>query len=255
MTWVRVDDAAPEHPKIAQCGPLGFALWIAGLAYCNRNLTDGFIPTGVASRLLSWTHPDSEGNHLKLAATWDGEYMGGGWDIDAEEVIAILIRVDLWEEVPGGYRVHDYLDYQPSKQDILALKEKRAAAGRIGGLHTQANAKASALATPQANGQAKSKPSPRPNPAPSQPIEGQTDHQIIARKGISAEVRDSMQRLADTLPDMDKGTIGRLVNYAKRGAAAADFEDARAAIKECPAERPSAYACTVIHNRLKERGL
>ena len=44
MPWVRIDDGYADHPKMAAVGPLGQALWLAGLAYCNRYLTDGFIP-------------------------------------------------------------------------------------------------------------------------------------------------------------------------------------------------------------------
>ena len=54
MAWVKIDDHFDEHPKIAQAGPLAVAVWLAGLAYCNRNLTDGFIPWSKAQGLVSW---------------------------------------------------------------------------------------------------------------------------------------------------------------------------------------------------------
>ena len=33
MPWVRIDDGYADHPKIAAVGPLGQALWFAGLAF------------------------------------------------------------------------------------------------------------------------------------------------------------------------------------------------------------------------------
>lgn len=37
-----------------------------------------------------------------------------------------------------GYQIHDYLDWNPSKDDILSKREKRAEAGRKGGIQGQA---------------------------------------------------------------------------------------------------------------------
>ena len=31
MPWVRLDDHFDEHPKLAEAGPLGLALWVAGM--------------------------------------------------------------------------------------------------------------------------------------------------------------------------------------------------------------------------------
>ena len=53
MAWVKIDDNFAQHPKIAQVGPLGMAMQIAALCYCNRLMTDGFIPKRVASTLLA----------------------------------------------------------------------------------------------------------------------------------------------------------------------------------------------------------
>ena len=46
----RLDDGFPEHPKVQQVG--GDAAWlhVCALAYCNRNLTDGFIAAQVVGR-------------------------------------------------------------------------------------------------------------------------------------------------------------------------------------------------------------
>lgn len=111
MAWVRIDDGFTQHPKVVQAGPLGIAMQIAGLCYCNRYLTDGFIPRAVVPNLLNL-----EGIAMRV---WDGELFGGGEDATWQLVVSDLIAAGLWEEVEGGYRIHDYLDYQPSRADVL----------------------------------------------------------------------------------------------------------------------------------------
>lgn len=159
MAWIQIDDHYDEHPKHAAAGPLGQALWLAGLAYCNRNLTDGFIPWSTARRLLSWEYlgPD-DGNERGRKVYHIGASCGmHGEDVTCELVINILLDVELWEEVDGGYQVHDYKDWQKSKDEILELRAKKVAAGQAGG---QASAKA------RAQSKRKQNPTPQPQPQP-----------------------------------------------------------------------------------------
>ncbi len=172
MPWVRVDDHFDEHPKMAAVGPVGWGVWLAGLAYCNRNLTDGFIPYAIAEGIGgSW--------HIRDPVTEDGELDNGlretrgrerlwsidigsgmhGENITTDWVIAHLLRVGLWEEVVGGYRIHDYGEYQPTKAQVLADRAAKAAAGRAGGI-------AAAKARGRAPDVAKRQPVPVPKPVP-----------------------------------------------------------------------------------------
>lgn len=121
MAWVRIDDHFDEHPKLAAIGPLGWGVWLAGLAYCNRNLTDGFIPRSKA-RMMA-TLDDIEDDDGRLWALSRSSGMTGD-DVQAQWVIDILVRAGVWDEVPGGYQVHDYLDYQPSAEKVNAEREK-----------------------------------------------------------------------------------------------------------------------------------
>lgn len=122
MGWIRVDDHFNEHPKLARVGPCGWGIWVAGLAYCNRNLTDGFIPRSVARSLGDFEF-EVDGEHYRLAVT---SGMAGA-DMDVSWVINLLLEAGLWEDVPGGYQVHDFHDYQPSREKVLAEREQRAA--------------------------------------------------------------------------------------------------------------------------------
>lgn len=105
MPWGRVDDTYYDHPKLDQVealhGPL-MRLAVAGLnalawSYCNRFLTDGLL----VSRAVA-----------KLGAM--------------PEVVAAAVECELWDAVPTGYQVHDFLDHNDSREVILARREKEA---------------------------------------------------------------------------------------------------------------------------------
>lgn len=128
MPWVKVDDHFDEHPKMQQVGPLGWGVWVAGLAYCNRNLTDGFIPWNKARTLCSFEIVEDDGRVWDIGLT--SNYAGD--DVTAEWIIGLLVNVGLWDVVENGrgridgYRIHDYDDYQPSKEEVLAERAKNA---------------------------------------------------------------------------------------------------------------------------------
>jgi hypothetical protein len=125
MTWVRIDDHFDEHPKLAEAGVVCWGVWLAALAYCNRNLTDGFIPWTVARGLGSWEVLDVEMEEGRRRVWEIGRATGmHGEDMDTEWVIERLVAVGLWEQVDGGFRVHDYTDYQPTKAEVLAERAK-----------------------------------------------------------------------------------------------------------------------------------
>lgn len=125
MAWVKIDDHFDEHPKLAQVGPLGWGVWAAGLAYCNRNLTDGFIPSSIVEGIGGrWRvrRPSEDGEEQ----VWQ-IYRGSGddrEDMESEWVADLLVDVGVWERVAGGYRVHDYLQFQPSREQIIGQREK-----------------------------------------------------------------------------------------------------------------------------------
>ena len=51
MSWVKIDDHFSDHPKVVQAGPEAAWLYICGLCYCAKYLTDGFIPKRQVKRL------------------------------------------------------------------------------------------------------------------------------------------------------------------------------------------------------------
>ena len=128
MVWVRLDDDFPDHPKIVSLGdltPLAGWLHICGLCYCNRYLTDGVIPRTKVKTLASF-------EHIGIETAAVGGSCGIGHDIEVGELVDALIEAGMWEERESDYRIHDYLDYQPSKAQVEALQEVRSEAGKRG---------------------------------------------------------------------------------------------------------------------------
>ena len=110
MTWVRLDDLFPEHPKVQGAGQAAAWLHVAGICYSSRHLTDGMIPDAALAGL--------------------GQYGKGR----ARRLADALVQTGLWEQVNGGYRVHDYLDFQPSREKVEGQREAKRRAGQAGGL-------------------------------------------------------------------------------------------------------------------------
>lgn len=109
MAWVKLDDQFPDHPKVVEAGPTAAWLYICGLSYSARYLTDGFIPSGQVRRLA---------------------------DIRSADAVAVqLERVGLWESVDGGYLIHDYHLYQPSADQVK--REREEAKERMGRRRSQ----------------------------------------------------------------------------------------------------------------------
>jgi hypothetical protein len=51
MPWVRIDENAMQHPKLAALSDGAFRLWVEALTYCQKYLTDGAV-SAMASRGL-----------------------------------------------------------------------------------------------------------------------------------------------------------------------------------------------------------
>lgn len=100
MSWVKLDDRFPSHRKIALLSDRAFRLHVSALCWCAENLTDGHIS-------------DRE---LPLVAHVRG----------LKATAKQLEDAGVWDRVEGGWLVHDYLDYNPSRDQVLAERKKNA---------------------------------------------------------------------------------------------------------------------------------
>jgi hypothetical protein len=234
-TYIKVNDALPEHRKIVAVG--GDAAWlhICAIAYCSRNLTDGRIPMGVVPRLSDRKRPEKLAARLAEVRLWHT----AGHDCDRCP-----------QPGPDEYLIHDYLNHQRSAAHIESIKEKRAIAGRAGGTKKAANGgggkpkaeakqpssklldgcndSAVANATPVSEevlrtsqpeeplrgSQTDAEPPPPNPPPPSEPSpmagekagEGDQDHPETIELALVAEVRAIR-------PEWTSGSIGRALTH------------------------------------------
>lgn len=94
MSWVRLDDTMPDNLKIEPLSDAAFRAYVTSICYAARNLTDGFVTN-------------------KKAKEFAGK----------SRVIQELVP-DLWGTADGGYVIHDFLKYNPTRDSVL---KKRAA--------------------------------------------------------------------------------------------------------------------------------
>jgi hypothetical protein len=136
MAWVRIDDTWLNHPKVMHARAVGgwtaLGVWCGALTWANQQRSDGHVPT-------SWVVLNNA-------------------QADAD----VLVEAGLWVAVDDGFVFHDYSDYQPTRAEIEAKTEQRAAAGKRGGSKSQANRKQTA-----SNSEANVNPVPVPKPNPS----------------------------------------------------------------------------------------
>lgn len=138
MTWIKLDDSFPDNPKIVEAPPGAVTLYIFGLCYASRHLTDGHLTRSAVAKF---------GVHK--------------WGRSAD----VLVTLGLWEQTDNGWRIHDYLDYQRSAEEVRKLSEKRASAGRKGGAKAKQVAKqtgSNVSSKQQAEAEAEAEPSSSP---------------------------------------------------------------------------------------------
>lgn len=106
MAWMKVETSVARHRKFVNAGPAASWLWVCGLAYCKEGMTDGFIPDEAV------------------------DFLGVR---EARPLIPALVAAGLWDEVEGGWQLHDFLDHNQSAADISITTKRRADGGKLGG--------------------------------------------------------------------------------------------------------------------------
>lgn len=204
MAWLRLDDAFADHPKIVAAGPLAGWLHICGLLYSARLLTDGFIPTGQVRKLA-----DVE-NALELAQQ--------------------LCQAGLWEPCDGGYQIHDYLEYNPSREETLRKREsdRQRKAGNPPCIEEDSSATPTGIRTESARNpdgiETDSKrprarnpvPHPVPIPVPHTPPERETETPPSSQSLARAVPKPGVVARADPLWDAVAALCGKPLTKSER---------------------------------------
>ena len=234
MSWVALDDQIFMNKKVARCDPSTKLLYIVGLVYCGNQLTDGYL----------------EQDTLPLLAGMAG--------IDlaiAKQNASKLVSIGLWDATADQWHIPDYLDYNPSRDEVLHKKAVRSAAGKLGGMAKAskilANAKANAKQNPSKIVPPTPSPSPEsemrdrpPSPAPIDLLQNGEDPEwqaALAKLDTQwlGSVTGSVQlKLARVWPQMTNGKRSWL-------------DDAIAEAVARNARTPD-YAITVLANALRD---
>jgi hypothetical protein len=94
MTWIRIDDNLPDHPKVIGLPDNAFRLYISLLCYSSRYLTDGFIALAAADKL------GHDGVFQELTAA------------------SLICPTD------NGWHIKNYDEYQSTKAEVDVIKER-----------------------------------------------------------------------------------------------------------------------------------
>ena len=107
LTWIRLDTALPDNPKVlglleVKEGHRAAFVYICGLAYAGKHGTDGFLPTACLARI-------------------------NGRRADAQK----LVTFGLWQPVMGGWEVNGWSEFQLSNEETQNRRKKAQAAANV----------------------------------------------------------------------------------------------------------------------------
>lgn len=101
MPWVRLDDRFPSHRKVALLSDRAFRLYVSALCWSSEQLTEGRILDRELPVVARLRGPRTAAKELEAAG--------------------------LWERIADGWEIHDYLEYQRSRERVQADRAATAA--------------------------------------------------------------------------------------------------------------------------------
>jgi hypothetical protein len=142
MAWARLDDTLPVHPKVRALTDAAFRLYICAICWSNLHLTDGYVPSSQLRYLSDVRRPAQ----------------------CAEQ----LVQAELWENAEGGWRIHDYLEYQPSAEKVR--REREAKQHRQERWRSKRDASQDASEDPPQDASSRARAHPIPSHPPDSPV-------------------------------------------------------------------------------------
>lgn len=95
MAWSKLDDGMWSHPKFLGLSNAAVGVWAKALSWTAQQLTDGALPKALKMVLRA-----------------------------SDEDVAELVEAGLWDEAGTGWQIHDYLEFNPSRESVLAERAK-----------------------------------------------------------------------------------------------------------------------------------
>lgn len=182
MSYARLDEGLPEHPKWAPLTDAAFRLGIRSICWARKperqRKRPGFIPASMLVNLAR--RPPA------FAARLAEELMRAG---------APMYECGIWEPTEGGWLIHDFHEYGAAtiQQEPAVAPSSKAEAGRRGGL-------ASAEARRAQSGSAQPSKQPEANSAAS--AEATRSSLEADAEAASKQTLDQPVRSSEDLPDL-----------------------------------------------------
>lgn len=104
MPFGRIHEEAAGDSKLLALSDAAFRMWTMGLVYCQKNLSDGFI----------------DDHAIAFFGVREKSVQRVAEELCREQVRG---RAPLWSRVEGGYQIHDYLQWNDAKEQVLAARE------------------------------------------------------------------------------------------------------------------------------------
>lgn len=195
MSWARFDDQFHSGRKIRRAwkrDPSSVGLYAMAITYCCAHHTDGEVPEEFVD------------DQFKRPR-------------DMEAAVGALVDAGLWVPVDGGWCIPDFLEYNESRADWEAKRERNAANGRRGG-EAKSKRTAKRVASESLDGrQAGSVAPTRPDPTRTRPVSpnGETTDSEVVVVPPQVKESDEVERACDVLAAAgvhvhDRSTITRL---------------------------------------------
>lgn len=172
MTWAKLDDGFVDNLKVQPVGWAARGVWATGLAWCSRKLSDGRISTKAAAIL---EFPPEAIDELVAAGLWHVADDGNGWV------------------------VHDYLEYNPSKAEVVATRA--AAKKRVGKLRDRRSRSDGSREQDHSSLDCSAPPDPDPVLFSPEDLERKLKPQCIKKPLPSPDVSESRLRLVSAPPN------------------------------------------------------
>jgi len=127
MSWLKIDDGFEDHPKVEPLSDAAHRLWSRAACWCKKPTnahTNGFVPRAMLRTIAKNSAPQKKLE--KLAQELVDAKAGG------------MFEVGLWEPEEGGWRFHDWAEYQPGSGETGEPSGgmSRSEAARVAGLRS-----------------------------------------------------------------------------------------------------------------------
>ena len=104
--WLKLDDDFNNHPKIRAAGRESAWLHVVAMLDSAKFSTNGFVPRSSLGLHAHWYDDDETG-------------------ISMPALVDQLVEVGLWEAAEGGWQIHDFLDYNPSGDEVRSREQSK----------------------------------------------------------------------------------------------------------------------------------